>query len=200
MIQEYRNKLENLKGQKKQIENQIRKNKDNIITLSEEKTFSEQAQKILQIVAKETQEQIIIHISGIVSLALTTIFDEPYEFKLDFVEKRGKTEADVYFLREGQKIDPMTGSGGGVIDIASFALRIALWSLSNKRNTIIMDEPARFVSKNYIPRVAKLFKMLSEKLNLQFIIVTHINELVESADKVFQVSIEKGISKIEERI
>ncbi len=196
MIKQYRNKLENLKGQKSQIENQIKTNKENIKQYKLDYEESLQAQKILQIIAKQTQDQIIFHISDIVTLALNSIFDEPYEFKLDFVEKRGKTEADIYFLKDNKKIDPMTASGGGVVDVASIALRIALWSLSNRSNTIIMDEPAKFVSKNYINRVAEMLKMLSTKLKLQLIIVTHILELKEKANKIFEVKIEKGISKI----
>jgi len=41
-----------------------------------------------------------------------------------------------------------------------------------------------------------LLKELSEKLDLQFIIVTHLDELTECADKTFNVKIRKGISKI----
>jgi chromosome segregation ATPase len=40
-----------------------------------------------------------------------------------------------------------------------------------------------------------MFKMLSEKLNIQFIIVTHINELKERANNIFEIRIEKGVSK-----
>jgi DNA repair exonuclease SbcCD ATPase subunit len=196
MIQNYRNLLEQKKGKKNQIENQIQTNKINIKQFKLDYEQSLEAQKILQIVAKQTQDQIIFHISDIITLALNSIFDEPYQFKLDFVEKRGKTEAEIYFLKDDKKIDPMTESGGGVVDVASIALRIALWSLSNRSNTIILDEPGKFISKNYINRVSEMLKMLSEKLKIQLIVVTHIPELKEKADKIFNISIEKGISKI----
>jgi len=196
-IKQYRNRLEQLKGKKEQLEKQINVNKQNIKQFNNDKENTEQAQRILQIVAKQTQEQIIFHISDIVTLALNSIFDEPYKFKLDFIEKRGKTEAELYFLKDDIKIDPLTASGGGVIDIASMALRIALWSLGRKNNTIILDEPAKFVSKNYVNKVIEMLKMLSEKLNLQMIIVTHIEELKEKADKIFNVKIKNGVSYVE---
>jgi DNA repair exonuclease SbcCD ATPase subunit len=199
MINQFRKNLEQLKGRRKQIESKIQENKTNIKLYKREKEDSEKAQVIIQKVAKETQDEIIIHISDIVTLALNSIFDEPYEFKLDFVPKRGKTEADIYFLKEGKKIDPMKSSGGGAVDIASIALRIALWSLSNRNNTIILDEPMKFLSKNYLEKAIDMIKMLSEKLKIQFLIVSHIEELVEKADKVFYLLIKKGITKIRNR-
>lgn len=196
MIDQFRKNLEQLKGRRKQIESKIQENKTNIRLYKKEKEDTEKAQLIIQKVAKETQDEIIIHISDIVTLALNSIFDEPYEFKLDFVPKRGKTEAEIYFLKEGKKIDPMRSSGGGAVDIASIALRIALWSISNRDNTIILDEPMKFLSKNYLEKAIDMIKMLSEKLKIQFIIVTHIEELVDKADKVFYLQIKKGITKI----
>ena len=198
-IQSYRNNLERLKGQKHQVEKDIDGFNVQLKNLKKDLINTEQAQIILQTVAKQTQQELEYHISELVTLALESVFDDPYKFKLEFVEKRGKTEAEIWFSKNGNLIDPLTASGGGVVDIASMALRIALWNLSKpkSRNTIILDEPCRFVSKDYIPKVAELFSLLSKKLKLQFIIVTHITELIESADKVFEVSINsKGVSVV----
>jgi DNA repair exonuclease SbcCD ATPase subunit len=197
MVEQYRRKLDQLKGQQIQLLNQIKVNKSNISSYKKEKEESEQAQKIIQIVAKQTQDQIIVHISSIITMALQSIFDEDYEFKIDFVEKRGKTEAEIYFLKDGKKNDPLNSSGGGIVDIASLILRISLWSLSNKTRLLILDEPLKFLSKEYISKAIKMITELSKKLNLQFIIVTHINEMIDYADKVFGVSIRNRISKIE---
>jgi ABC-type lipoprotein export system ATPase subunit len=41
-----------------------------------------------------------------------------------------------------------------------------------------------------------MIKDLSTKLGIQFIIVTHEETLAAYADRVFEVSIKKGISKI----
>lgn len=132
------------------------------------------------------------------TMALETIFDDPYEFKIEFVVKRNKTECELIFEKNGVTCHPLSASGGGVIDTASFALRIALWTLQTprSRNTIILDEPFKFLSKDLLPRASDLLKELSEKLNLQFIIVTHLDELTECADKTFEVKIKKGISKL----
>lgn len=200
LLKEIRISLEQKKGQKQQIISDKENMKSAISALEKEIRYSEKACLIIQTVAKQTQQELEYHISDIVSMALDTIFDKPYKFRINFVIKRNKTECELMFERGGEEFDPMEDSGGGVVDIAAFALRISLWTLQQprSRNSIILDEPFRFVSKNLIPRAALLLKELSRKLNLQFIIITHINELTEEADRVFQVSLKKGISRIKE--
>ena len=93
----------------------------------------------------------------------------------------------------------MNSSGGGPIDIASFALRIASWSLQRpiRSNTIILDEPMKNLSKEYQEQGALMLQEVSRKLGIQFIIVTHEPVLARFADKTFNVSIKNGISRVE---
>jgi DNA repair exonuclease SbcCD ATPase subunit len=84
--------------------------------------------------------------------------------------------------------------------VASFALRIASWSMEypRLRNVIILDEPMRFLSEDLQEKASAMIKELSEKLGLQFIIITHEKELASYADKEFRVTINKGVSNIKE--
>lgn len=162
----------------------------------------EEARLILQTVAQKTQEGIVFHISEIVTAALDAVFeDDAYTFKIEFVQRRGKTEADVFFERDGNRVDPLTASGGGCVDVASFALRVALWSLLRRAkgvaDTIVLDEPFRFLSRALQPKAGAMLKMLSEKLNVQFLFVTHVQDLVDSADRVFRVEKQGKYSKVE---
>lgn len=91
-----------------------------------------EARVLFQKAAQDTQKKLEYHISNLVTTALSTVFDDPYNFQLEFVQKRGKTEADLWFVRENRKINPIDASGGGAVDIASFALRVAFWSLTKK--------------------------------------------------------------------
>lgn len=197
-LREIRSHIEQSKGQYKEVQSRVKEAEGEIQTLTVDISCSEKAQAIIQKVAQDTQSQLEYHISDIVTMALDTIFDEPYEFKVKFVLKRNKTECELLFIRGEEEVDPLSASGGGVIDVASFALRIALWTLQapKSRNTIILDEPFKFLSKDLLPRACDLLQELHKKLNLQFIIVTHLDELAECADKTFEIKIKKGISKI----
>jgi len=197
-LKEIRTQIERSKGQREEVENRIDELQSTINTVEKEIVFSEKAQAIIQKVAQETQQQLEYHISDIVSLALDTIFEDPYQFTVEFVVRRNKTECELVFKRDGERISPLSASGGGVVDVASFALRIALWTLQNpkSRNTLILDEPFKFLSKDLLPRACDLLQELRDRLSLQFIIVTHLDELALCADKTFEIRLKKGVSVI----
>jgi DNA repair exonuclease SbcCD ATPase subunit len=197
-LSDVRKQIERLQGAKSLTEKQITAVNDDLAQLNREYKWCEQAREIVREVGMKTQEQLQYHISDITSLALESIFDDPYELKVEFVQRRNKTECDLLFVRDGETMKPVDSSGGGTVDVASFALRIASWSMSNPRtrNTIILDEPLRFLSVDNQERASRMIKELSDKLGLQFIIISHEEELAAYADKEFKVSIRDGISKV----
>jgi DNA repair exonuclease SbcCD ATPase subunit len=148
-----------------------------------------QAQVIVCLVAEKVQAQAHTQIASIVTRCLRAVFNDPYEFKIDFERKRGKTEARLTFVKKGYKIDPINGAGGGVVDVASFALQIAciLLQRPSRRKVFIADEPFKFVSerKQYRERVRDLIETLAEDLGFQFILVTHDRTL--EAGKVIEI-------------
>lgn len=155
------------------------KAKADVVKADEAYYAAQDAQKIVQTVAETVQEQAHNRIAGVVSRCLATVFDAPYEFKIKFERSRGHTEARLLFVRDGLDVDPITSAGGGVVDVAAFALRVSCLMLKRPaaRRVLILDEPFRFVSEDYRPRVAQMLEDLSTELSIQFIMVTHIKEL-----------------------
>jgi DNA repair exonuclease SbcCD ATPase subunit len=155
------------------------------------------ALEIIQQVSKLTQQQLEIHISELVSLALEAVFPNPYKMVLKFETRRNRSEADLLLQDEnGNLLSPMDAVGGGVIDVAALALRVALWSLKRPkpRPIMVLDEPLRFLSSDLQDRASQMLKEISNKLGIQFIIVTHEDALLSAADKVFHVLNEHGSS------
>lgn len=183
-----------LEEKKKQCEQALGQFREDLIAL-------EKAQAFIQQVAKDTQEQLRFQISDIVQLAIDTCFPDEYKFNVNFEIKRGKTEAALSFSQNGIEIDPMEASGGGLVDLASFALRIAAWSLGKSDNVIILDEPFRFLSKDLHAKAGEIVRRLSKRLKLQIIMVTHAEELIDCAHKVFEVRKNKKtkVSRVIER-
>ena len=197
-IQTLRNRLEQQKGQKFQVEQSLSKLQEELRGKKRSLIRHEKAREIVRAVGMATQKQLQFHISDITSLALEAVFPDPYSLEVEFVQRRNKTECDLYFVRDGMKVDPLTASGVGAVDVATFALRIASWSMAHPRtrNTIILDEPFRYLSENYQERASSMLKEISDKLGIQFIIVTHEQVLAEHADKIFEVKIRNGKTKV----
>lgn len=191
------------KGITFQLDKEIEQCKDKKEKLERRLKLLEEAQAFLQKIAQETQEQLKFQIEDIVNLALETCFPGEYTFEVKFEILRGKTEAELVFLdqKTGRQVDPMEASGGGVVDLTTFALRIACFALEQGTdNVIVLDEPMKFVSKDLLDRLCEIIKILSKKMNLQIIMVTHENKFIEISDKIFEVKKDSsGISKITAR-
>lgn len=206
-IQEIRSSYERMRGKQDALTEEFTKNKKEIKSLRQLQDAVKEAQDIVAAVASMTQNAFTIHLSELASLGLETVFDEPYKLRVEFDTKRNRSEATVFFEpinNEEGRIDPMEASGGGVVDVAAFALRMSLWTLTGRTKqrsspVMILDEPFRFVSQDLQPRASRLLKEVSKQLGIQFIIVTHEQELIQEADRVFYVSKKNGKSKVEIR-
>lgn len=136
------------------------------------------AQKVAQEAAEQIQQLVHKRIADIVNKCLQAIFDDPYEFQIRFESKRGKTEAELTFVRDGRE---RKNVGGGVVDVVAFALRLASLLLSTKAPAPveILDQPFGNVSKanGYLERVPEMLVMLSKEFGIQFVQVTHVDEL-----------------------
>ena len=193
-IESWRTLLERKKGQKDQVEIDISTAKLELKKKNKNLRRHEKARELIREAGLITQQSLSFHISEITSLALDSVFEKrAYKLLVEFIERRNKTECDLLFSRDESKVDPMDASGGGAVDVASFALRIASWSMNNprKRNTIILDEPLKNLSKKYQEKGSNMLKEVSEKLGIQFIIITHEDILTTFADKEFKVDIAK---------
>lgn len=197
-IKNLRSELDSRRGQQKQTARNLQQAQERLSAYQTDLQNHEQAREVIKETGLKTQQALAFHISDITSLALQAVFPEPYDLVVDFVQRRNKTECDLWFERDGEKLSPMDASGGGAVDVAAFALRVASWSMQHPRSraTIILDEPMRFLSTDLQPKASEMLKQLSEKLGLQFIIITHEEELADEADKVFEIRQRKGVSEV----
>lgn len=199
-IKRMRDKLNQAKGKRNLLLEQLKRaeiNKTKYETLYENCL---KARLVVQEVAESTQKQLEFHISNLVSMALATVFPDPYEFTLRFVQRRNKTEADLIFSKRGKETNYILNSGGGgVADIsANIALRFALWSIKKTRATFFLDEPTKFLHNPiYQRKASELLKELSKKLGVQIIMVSDQVSVTESADKIINVTNKNGESIVE---
>ncbi len=173
-----------------------------IITKSEKVFNINSAVEILAAVLSITQEEIVVYIENVVTTALQYIYGDEYTFKIDYLFKRSQPEVEMYPIKNGLRYEPKFSCGVGVLDVCAFALRCACWSLIEPQPTsvMVMDEPFRFISGNeQMEKCSIMVKELSKLLGIQFIIISAKNDLINMADRIFEINIEKGISHIVEK-
>jgi hypothetical protein len=198
-----RRELEQLKGKRNQIISDIEMMEKKIDGHVQKKSTYEEAREILNNLIEQLQQNLQHNISELGTLAIETVFEDPYKLVVEFVRRRNKMECDIYFLNvDEQRVEPKYG-GGGALDIASFALRIASWSMYKPRlrNVLILDEPGKHIKGQQANLNAlKMIKELSEKQGLQIIMVSDERidreSTMEVADRLFEVSQTDGISEI----
>lgn len=201
-LQEIKQHLAEKRGERDALIRKKERLQERLKFLKKELAATSRAKLIIQHVALQTQKELEYKISEPVTVALGAINDKDYRAGLEFIERSNRTEAEFFLYVNDDRetrIDPMTESGGGIVDIASFALRVAMWSIEKNRPTIVLDEPFRYISSRYRQSASLMLKKLSKALGLQFIIVTHEPALLENADRVFEVYQKNGVSEVTTR-
>lgn len=147
------------------------------------------AKELVVSVANMTQQNIGDRISELVSLALASVWEDAYEFEIEFVQKRGSTEAVLYFVRNGNRVEPLFNTGGGAVDVASIALRLAVWSLGTTSPVFILDEPFRNLhGQDLNEKASTMLQALSKKLGIQVIMAAADDNMIFAADRVLHVT------------
>lgn len=150
----------------------------NLERVNKELADHQKAVEVVQLVAQAVEQAVHSKIASVVSSCLEAIMDDPYTFNIRFERKRNRTEASLSFIRGELEVDPMTAAGGGAVDVATFALRVACLTLKKDiHQVLILDEPCKFLSRDLQPRLRPLLEELSNRLGIQFIIVTHMETL-----------------------
>jgi len=171
--------MDRLFNRQEQIETQLAQEQEQLVIVEGTISATLQAQQILQDLAQLVQQRAHTQIARVVTRCLVAVFDKPYELRIIFEQSRGKTIARLVYFEGENEIEPCTTSGG-VLDVASMALRLIVLVLSQPQSEklLVLDEPMRMVDSENMPKMATLIETLSKEMNVQFVICTH-NEALQ---------------------
>lgn len=190
------------KGKQEQLLERKKQKEELLANLQESNDILEQVRILLQQTSEFAREQARQQVEWLVSSALQAIFGPELEFKIELNEVRGRPEAEFYVISKyggtEVKVKPQDARGGGIIDVISLALRFAIIHLFQPPigGPIILDEPAKHVSEEYIANVAQFLKNISSYFDRQVIMVTHNNYLSEMGDTSYRVELKEGKSQV----
>ncbi|KHF38658.1 ATPase [Halalkalibacter okhensis] len=162
----------------------------------------EKARVLLQQSAEYAREQAKQQIETLVTNALQYVFGPLFSFQIELEEHGNKAVAEFYVVSEYEgvkvKTRPQDSRGGGVVDIVTLALRVALIETVQPRREgpLLLDEPGKHVSGDYVLYLYEFLKSLSTMFNRQILMITHNYHLAQSGDLSYEVSINDGISEV----
>lgn len=176
----------------------IKQKNENAIAHDEAKQSIETWEKVQALFAKTSEyarEQLKKHIEDTVTTAMQVAgFPGNPRFKVLLTERGGQPAAEWRIIEGREDGTEMETSvedshGGGLVDVVSLALRLALLQLSRPKPAplVILDEPGKHVSAEYAPNVAFFLKQFGQQAGCQVIMVTHNDTLADMADVTVRV-------------
>jgi DNA repair exonuclease SbcCD ATPase subunit len=180
---------------KKEIDN----NTNSISNLQQEITLLNSSKQFLISYSEFSKEKVKEKLENLANTALRAVFtDKSIVFRIISDRQKRGLYYDLMVETDGEIMPLFDGKGGGVMDIISIAMRISFLKLFQHklRQSIILDEPFKNLDSDRVTLAIEWLKTVSRELEIQFIIVTHIPSLIDSADKAFKMNIINGKSEV----
>lgn len=215
-----RNRHSQAQGQRDLLVQQRREKEQQLTQARADIELWRQVQVLLGKASEFAREQLKQRIEQTVTAALAAIFnDSSMKFEIEMGNIGGRPAADWRVVscygvpaKAGDEdimvnaytvtASPEDAKGGGVTDVVSLALRLALLELSRPRpgGPVLLDEPAKMISREYLPNVAEFLKQYAAKTGRQIIMVTHHEVLADVADVGYVVKQDNGVSEVSRNV
>jgi DNA repair exonuclease SbcCD ATPase subunit len=191
------------RGEQAKILEEEKVQRERLAQVKDEGECLEQVRLLLLEAARHAREQGRRQVEYLVSQALQFVFGGDVEFKVEVEEKRDRPEAEFYVCSTyggNYRVEttPQDARGGGVVDVISLALRLALLHAFRPPvgGPAVLDEPGKHVSEEYAPQLARFLKSFSQSLGRQVIMVSHNQHLADTADIAYLVEMQQGASRV----
>jgi DNA repair exonuclease SbcCD ATPase subunit len=205
-VKKQKESLIKLKGVKEQLEKQIKDEEDSLVNLQDEQKLNSQASLfMLSEIVERRQNQLDV-IQSIATSALQQIYGDEYSLKFDTFEEQRKDGVNNFRI-EIKIVSPHNGEnmetgllnerGGGLIEVVSFALRIAALKWLKYNGPILLDEAWKSMSNDYkIDQVVQFLKEVTDSTGRQVILVTHMfDKFGPEADNIVCITKNDGVAE-----
>jgi ABC-type dipeptide/oligopeptide/nickel transport system ATPase subunit len=137
-------------------------------------------------------------VESLLTEGLQAIFDDlDLSVRSQIDIQRGKVAVDLITVQKQADGTVTEGSctdayGGSVATVESVLLRIVVLNRRGLRPLLLLDESLAAVAEHYVPRVGQFLSMLSERMGLDVLAVSHNPSLVEAATSAYRISKKDG--------
>jgi hypothetical protein len=176
---------------------------------SEARETAQRVAGVLSTLADERDAAAREQVEALVSAGLQAIFGEAGEV-LSFhmvkstVRNATSIEFEVHTTKpDGEVIvtDVMSARGGGVAAVIGVLLRVVLLLLTRRTgrpvsDVLVLDESLAHLSADRLEAAGEFLRTLVDRFGMQILMITHQEELVDSADVVYKLSLDaEGVTR-----
>lgn len=196
-----RTEYENRRGRREQLSEMKRRKEARLAEVNRTLEVLEEVSRVFHAASEAARELARQKVERTVTDALRAVFGPGISFEVEVTERRGRPEADFYVVSDfggaSVRTPVLDARGGGVVDVASTALRVlAAAAVSPPQAPLVLDEPGKHLSEGYSRALGEMIKAVARETGRQFLIVTHDPRLAEAADAVYRVELENGESRV----
>lgn len=137
-------------------------------------------------------------VESLLTEGLQAIFDDlDLSVRSEIDVQRGKVAVDLITVQKQADGTVTEGSstdayGGSVATVQSVLLRIVVLNRRGLRPLLLLDESLAAVAEHYVPRVGQFLALLSERMGLDVLAVSHNPTLVEAASTAYRINKKDG--------
>jgi DNA repair exonuclease SbcCD ATPase subunit len=187
-------------GQRSELADRLIGLRNRLASLQIEQELLIAARELFQKVSMLVRYKISERFAELATEALKFIFQrDDLKFIVNLGVKGNLPVAAFSVRVDGHEVDPKEALGGSVYEIIGVCLRLICLEVFKLQGPLILDEPLRSVDEVNLRRSLEFILQYCRSTERQLFIVTHNNQIASSADKLFEVVQEGGVSSVRER-
>jgi DNA repair exonuclease SbcCD ATPase subunit len=188
-----------LLGREYELGNTLMTHQQRVAIIESEVNFLTEARSLYQKVSTLLRVKISERFADLATRALRYIFQrDDMKFLVELDVKSNLPVASFFVIVGGHKYDPKEALGGSVYEVVGICLRLVCLEVFNLTGPLILDEPLRSVDEINLQHALEFILQYCRSTGRQLIIVTHNELIAQSADKLFEVVQEGGVSFVHE--
>jgi len=180
-------------GARQLLERQLEEALDRAAQERAEAELLEHVVSLLSAMQELWRERFQAGVGEVVSRGLTAAFGEPLDLVVEMGQS-GDLPVAKFSIRDsrGLATDIIDARGGGLVNVASFLLRVLLLLSARPplARLLVLDEAFANVSAEYLSAVVALLRRICDEGAFQVILVTHRDELADAADVAYRFELD----------
>lgn len=195
LLQQAQNEILKYKSCKLQYESTC----NEIVKLQDSYILSTNSRDFLSSFSLFLKEKIKSKTEELANSALKCVFsDKEMSFRIIPNQTKRGLQYDLYIATDGNLTPLQDCKGGGVLDIISLALLISFLIINSDKTAkvLFLDEPLKNLDKTRLGNAVLWLKGIAKEFQIQFIIVSHEDDIIENADKIILCTMMDGESVV----